>query len=75
VAIKVTFTPTSIFGIINGIGLGVTGSFNPSTKVLTTTTMASFAPTQIGFNFLVVVTTSSFRKLVATVIACTSENF
>ncbi len=67
-SIKVTFTPTPIFGITNGIGYS-----NPFTLVLTTIigisidsmgkykvqeTMANSTPL-IGFGSLVVVTTSS----------------
>jgi hypothetical protein len=72
--INVTFAPTPISGIVNGIGLGVVGSSNFSTWVLTTTivlptysmgkdkvqgTMASSTPL-IDSNSLVVMTIGSF---------------
>ncbi len=82
-SIKVTFTPTPIFGITNGIGYS-----NPFTLVLTTIigisidsmgkykvqeTMANSTPL-IGFGSLVVVTTSSLWKRVVVVDGYIGEN-
>ncbi len=88
-SIKVTFTPTPISGIINGKGLKVTCSSNPSTWVLTTRTntftnyvgkdkvqeiMASFAPL-IGSSSSMVMTIGSLQKFITTVVAYTNEKF
>ncbi len=89
VSIKVTFAPTPIFGIANGTSLGVIGSSNSSTWLLTTTctstdfvgkskvqkTVVGSTPFLIYVGSFVVVAIGLLWEFTTTNINYTSENF